>query len=210
MSKWSKPSPVFNHETGAYETDGFVWFGTHPVTSDDIWDLYNYLTSSPDSTWQDPVEMFANGAHLDRLSLVGTYHPDWSSHNNQRLDASMRDGGRGSDIYMKQRVGDGVDFTKEPIWFVHPEHGMVKEIPPNCGAHYTDWDSVNRAGPEPGSEAFKRLGSGTYVWNSTAGMYEIEGGDMKDLPPEPEITECPHCVAEFLQYIGEYNGPVAP
>ena len=205
---FSHPSPVYNPETGLYEHDGMVWLGKWPVGPAGIWALYDYMTSAPGSTWESPIDMFKAGVHLDRLSLVGTYHPDWNSHYSNSLDPDKRNGGKGSKSYKMQRIAKGVKFAVEPIWHYTPDGDLVKEIPPNLGAYHSidmgDGYFNQYVGPEPGSKAEEQLGDGYYVFDEENGWYDVEGGTFEiPMPPEATITECPHCVAEFLDYIGD-------
>ena len=198
MSNWSWPA--------GQNGDGFVFMGMYPCTEDDFQGLFDYLTSSPESTWETLEDMWRAGVHVDRLSLVGKYHPDWSS-AWQKVKSGSPQGGVGSTTYEKQRCGAGVKFTRKAVW-CYPDYEsneLDRVVPSNYAYHYSEQRGTNVMGPEPGSEAERLLGDGTYVWNEERAMWEIEGGEMLPLPPEPEYTECPHCMIrlqDFLKKVG--------
>ena len=153
---------------------GMVWYGEQKATMDDVLELYSFLSvphvQGGFTVPGTPVEHIS----IDPLSVCGRYDKDWNSMSYAMKGERNPSGGAGSVSYETQHVGAGVEFAKEPIW-CYIDGQLVKEVPPNCGAHhYSDEHGTNQEGPAPGSEAESLLGDGSYVYNSTEELYEIE------------------------------------
>lgn len=154
---WSYPNPAEGHKP---KTKGMVWMGKEEATDADLDELF---------------EMMDGKVAVDKMSLVGRHAPNYNSYFYHVTEQQNPNGGKGSKTYEHQKVGSGVDFTDEPIWHINAAGTMVKDVPPNCGAHhYNSEEGVNYAGPEPGSEAEKLLGDGQYKWGEGRGLYLIK------------------------------------
>lgn len=192
--QWSHPS---GGGMGAYD-DGMVWYGSHPPTDNDYLSLYHYMTSSPESTWT--LEDFFENVHFDVLSLVGRWHPDWSSGWEKNGSTGWPKGGLGSECYEKQRIAPGVDFFKKDSWYWDKEGNMVKGMPGTCGEHHevhmgdTYYDSFE--GPAPGSFAEAQVAGSHYYWDDENKWYAVENPNFEiPLPPapDPERMKCQCC-----------------
>ncbi len=156
---WSNPSPVYRN--GKYVTNGMVWVGLQQATEGDIEAL---------------KEATGGIADVDEASLVGRYHPDWSSNASLEKPRNARMGGLGSETYQLQKVGEGVRFSDEPMWLRRGGE-MVYDSPidgayhvAKVGVTYTE----NRDGPEPGSEADVYLGDGEFYFDHKNGWWDVK------------------------------------
>ena len=140
---WSWPSPAMDGTT-----DGFVFYGTEPVTVQDYWDLFHYLTSDPDSTWETLEDMWEAGIRVDELSLVGLHDRNWSC-NFYKDRERPYPGGLGSRPYESQYVKEegwkvpSMKSRERGMWFIKPDGSMVKGLP--HGMVYTVDDDTNYA-----------------------------------------------------------------
>ena len=164
---WSYPNPVMVN--GHAHTGGMVWIGTAPAHPEDFLDLKFALGET---------------TGIDLLSVCGKYDIRWTTQYNVLTDNPIPSGGKGSECYELQHVGEignGVKFAKEPIFAYNPddlEAGIQNEIPPNCGAYHQIVSAGgyidNFWGPEPASVAADMLGNGEYTWDEQACLYRIK------------------------------------
>lgn len=163
MATWSYPNKVYNPAAGQYEADGMIYIDNEPMTEKDLADLKRY---------------FGMNVEVDERSIVGRYHPDWSTYFDEMTNNQNKMGGKGSSVYELQKVGKGVTFIKGETWYFETLAGeMLYGKPPNEGAVHTVWIDdypALLAGPEPGSEAEELLGDGEYKWNNVREWYEIK------------------------------------
>ena len=177
MKKLAKGVP-FSVAGNADFNDGLVYVGKKPMTDKHVEALMAFLVATNGYTGPVPP--------IDPLSVVGRWHPDWSSAYEEASDGEPY-GGLGSPVYETQKVGTGVKFTEadKPIWYREkiggeflPHDGMVKGVPPNYGAYHTHdfgdgMTTENREGPKPGSQAERRLGDGEYSFDGENGWYIV-------------------------------------
>lgn len=168
-SWWSVPSAAY--VGGQYISGGKVWMETYPTTLDHMKESLVYY-SQPHALGATPMPGTPPSEQsYDKLSMVGRYDRRYNSFFYAVDGKRNPAGGEGSDTYELQHVGKGVKLTNEPIWFFNSDGDMVKEVPVN-GYHRTS-DDVNREGPEPGSEAEKLLGDGSYQWDAENALWII-------------------------------------
>ncbi len=159
---WSNPSPVYI--LGEYRSNGMLFYGVHPVTVADFEALNAYMNGNPYS--------------VDRRTLKGRYHPDWKTYGDvvSRSDPKFRSGGLGSDIYELQKVGSGVQFRTDPMWYTNKQGVFVNGVPGDIGEYHGIEDGGYMdyfEGPEPGSPAAEILGDGAYFWDIDNGWYAV-------------------------------------
>lgn len=173
---WSHPGPVWVHPTG-YETGGMIWIGNVPCAESDIEAMRETLANP--------------NAQPDPLSLVGRWHPDYSTFGNEHNPSAPKNGGLGSFAYEMQKVGeDGVAFTKEEIWYYGKDGKSVKGIPPEAGAYHRDMYYEAWEGPKPGSPAEAYRGTGEFYWDEENQWYDVRNRSVED---EDTAVKCPHC-----------------
>ena len=69
LGKWGMPSPLYNHKTGKYESDGLIWMGKNPPLPAD----YTLLDKK-----------FGPGSYaVDKRSIVGKKDPAWSNFRDE-------------------------------------------------------------------------------------------------------------------------------
>lgn len=61
---WGLPSPLFNFNTGEYETGGLVWLGKRKAGPKAV---------------QAVKDQFGENVRVDKLTLVGRKNPDYTS-----------------------------------------------------------------------------------------------------------------------------------
>ena len=157
---WGAPAPVYMD--GRYQTGGLIWLGTRAATEADKQAARDYYKRQ--------------NILFDEGTLVGTYHWAWNDFA-WRHGAAKKLGGIGSEVYEMQKVGQGVQFTSNAIWYTNSDNKLVKGIPPQAGAyHYVDVGGGYRdahEGPEPGSPADVYRGSGEFYWDEDQYLYDV-------------------------------------
>lgn len=145
---------------------GMVWIGKEPATMSDYEALKQGL---------------GDNVQVDMRSIVGLYNIRWTSAWNQQNPNAIPMGGEGSVAYelkLVGEVGNGVQFTKDPIWYYDSDGNLVKGIPPECGAYHQkyvgDGYYDNFEGPEPGSIAAKMHRGGEYYWDDVRKLYDVK------------------------------------
>lgn len=169
---------------------GMIWWGREAAEKNDIINLHIELG-------KDVV--------IDEPSLVGLYHPLWTSKGDSQKEAKNRRGGFGSEIYQNQFTQSGVYFWDQRYdddgWY-WIDGEMVKGTPPNAGAihqvyndgYYDIW-----AGPEPGTDAEKFLGDSAYFFDVKQGVYQVKGreGEVET----PTLRE----ISRYLKALADYS-----
>lgn len=163
---WSNPAPSFG------SIGGLVWFGLKAATDADLAELDAAIKrkAGPNAKYK-----------VDEASLVGRYHPDWSSHYYSKLDPEDRPGGLGSHTYEMQKIREGVEFAKGPIFHFNATGNLVKSKPKgNAGAYHKVPDPndpvyvTNYAGPRPGSPAARQIGTTKrFYWDTANKWYSV-------------------------------------
>ena len=187
QSLWSYPATHFNPVTHEYEHRGMIFMGYEKVTQKQLDQLVKDLGASS----IDEIQ-------IDPGTPMGRWHPDYCSYWESFNSPSSRMGGLGSQTYEHQKVKRGVEFAKEPGWYTSLDGELLKGIPGNAGErhmHYVGQDTYDwYEGPEPGSDAEKFLGDGTYAWNKKNSWYvvkkAVEGSDDEKAD---DIVICEAC-----------------
>lgn len=156
---WSFPNAVEG------VSDGMVWVGRQPAKLAD---------------WLALREGLGEDVSVDRRSIVGLYDQSWSSYWNEKNPDAPKLGGEGSKAYELKLVGEagnGVEFTREDIWYINVEGSLVKGIPPECGAYHRRYVGDGYydlyEGPEPNSLAYELHKGGFYYWDDFRKLYDI-------------------------------------
>ena len=188
---WSYPSPASDGTT-----EGFVWFGYEAATKEDQQAWCDFLNNEKAGGGDHTIENTA----WDEASMVGRYHPDWTSNFYSKASGGDKPGGLGSHTYETQHVGAGVQFAKAPIWHYTAEGEFVKEIPADAGAYHPvdvgGGYSDNHAGPAPDSDAAVYLGDSFYYFDETDCWYEVKGKEAIESPKkstDEAYSFCPNC-----------------
>ena len=167
-SWWSVPSAAY--VGGEYISGGMVWMEHERITMEQFKQSVEYF-SQPHALGATPMPGTPPSEQkYDKLSMVGQYDRSYNSFFYAVDGKQNPSGGEGSDTYELQYVGNGVKLSQEPVWFFRGDE-YVKEVPVN-GYHYAA-DGCNYEGPEPGSEAEKLLGDGSYQWDAENALWVI-------------------------------------
>ncbi len=146
---WSIGSPVYID--GGYTSGGLVWMGMNPATPENI-------AAATLALGDDTV--FDYGTFYGRLDRRYKAYP----YRIKNIPDPC--GGLGSFTYQNQKVGYDVKFAEEMIFYFDESGNYVKGIPPNCGAHHSNYYGEATVGPRPGSESEEILGEdGKYTWD---------------------------------------------
>ena len=171
---WSIPGGVY--VDGEYQHDGLIWQGNLPPTDEEYKALWDGMRERPGLENKTDAELKENVA-IDERSLVGRWHPDYSSFAHEHHQGHAQ-GGIGSFAYEHQIVGEQVKFAKKPIFYHTKDGELLHGIPKNgwhTGKHGDAYE-----GPEPGSDSEKRLGDKHYRWDRKKQYWVI--GDKKGKP----------------------------
>lgn len=208
---WSYPSVPPGQASG-----GMVYMGYLPATKTDYEMLRSWLNESPYHDF-DSIEEMAEQILIDEKSVVGLWHPDWSDDWTDYAFPPGEDrwramGGEGSDEYMTQFLGKGVQIAREKIWHYNEKGEFVMEIPGLVGEYHAkylgDGYYDNYVGPEPGSRAAELLGKDQYYLDDRfGGFYGIKRFEDRYRDPAdrvnweqsmvPKADTCPHCGEEL-------------
>jgi hypothetical protein len=159
---WSNPSGRWIE--GQYVNRGVVWMGLKKATEKDIQAAADFFGV--------PRSKLA----IDKASLVGRHHQDWNSHFYEVRRPSQRPGGLGSKTYELQKVGEGVEFAKRPIFHFDAKGNYERKMPGKLGEHHKLFKGdTNDAyvGPRTGSVAAKRVAGKEFYFDAKRGYYNV-------------------------------------
>lgn len=163
---WVKPSPVYvPGEQQYYPGEGMLWYGRE-----------NEPTKADYAALDAALESQGHGEYsIDKLTLVGRYHPKWTTACDEKVDTpkSSRDGGYGSPTYEMQNIFPGASLTEEPIWIHGKDGSLEKIVPPNSGLYWMDLNQMAWAGAEPKSVADEYIGDEKLYFDRVAGMWKV-------------------------------------